>query len=406
VTPRADYDIAILGGGLAGLSLAVRLADPQLAHLRVLLVEARTDYRRDRTWSYWALRPHPFKDAVAVCWSRWAVQSDEACVVRSAPGLHYETIPADALYGIALDRIRRAPNINLRLGTHVAADVAEDEDGVTVALDGCTLRVGLAFDTRPPPDIGRHGLVQRFLGQEVETNKPVFDPGTATLMDFRCGQHGAAHFTYVLPYTPCRALVEDTWFSPRGFQVPDGRAAIRAYMERRHGIPDFAVRFEEQGALPMDPRFQPRPGVRLLPLGTAGGASRPSTGYAFLSVQAECDRIAADLASGRLPTAPRRRSGLVRMMDHVLLDLLETRPEQAPSVFAALFARCSPRRLLRFLNDAARPPDFLAVMASMPIAPAALTAVRLGAVEMGKRLPSALTRHVLRRPGVTTAAKP
>ncbi len=56
-------------------------------------------------------------------------------------------------------------------------------------------------------------------------------------------------------YTPCCALVEDTWFSPHGFQVSDGRVAIRAYMERRHGVPDFAIRFEERGARPMDPRF-------------------------------------------------------------------------------------------------------------------------------------------------------
>lgn len=406
MTPRADYDIAILGGGLAGLSLAVRLADPPLSHLRVLVIEARASYRRDRTWSYWALRPHPFEDAVTARWSRWAVQSDEACVVRSAPGLSYETIPADALYGIALDRIRRAANIDLRLGTHVAAAVAEDEDGVAVVLDDGTLRVGLAFDTRPPPDIGRHGLVQRFLGQEIETGEPVFDPGTAMLMDFRCGQQGATHFTYVLPYTPCRALVEDTWFSPHGIATSDGRAAIRAYMELRHGVSDFAVQFEERGALPMDPCFQPQPGFRVLPLGTAGGASRPSTGYAFLSIQAECDRIAAELARGQVPTASRRRSGLVRLMDHVLLNLLETRPEQASSVFAALFARCPPRPLVRFLNDAARPADFLAVTAAMPIMPMAGPAVRLGVKELKRRVLPALSQRVLRRPSLTAAAKP
>lgn len=39
---RPDYDIAILGGGLAGLSLAVRLAEPRFRHLRVLVAEPRT----------------------------------------------------------------------------------------------------------------------------------------------------------------------------------------------------------------------------------------------------------------------------------------------------------------------------------------------------------------------------
>ena len=48
----SNWDIVIVGGGLGGLSLAVELAQPQFAHLRVLVLEKRTAYTRDRTWSY------------------------------------------------------------------------------------------------------------------------------------------------------------------------------------------------------------------------------------------------------------------------------------------------------------------------------------------------------------------
>lgn len=376
VTGRPAYDVAILGAGLAGLSLAVRLAEPRFAGLRVLVVEPRTEYRRDRTWSYWAVRPHPFEDAVAARWDRWAVAADGREVVCAAPGLPYETIPADALYRLALQRLRAAPHVELRLGAR--AEALEQDGGVRLRLaDGTTCRAGLAFDTRPPPGIGRHGLTQVFLGQEIETERPVFDPGVATLMDFRCAQAGGAHFTYVLPSTTRRALVEDTWFAPAGLRPPDHRAAIRGYMAVRHGVDSFAVLFEEAGALPMDPVFQPRPGTRLLPLGTAGGATRPSTGYAFNAVQARCDQVAADLEAGRPPRSARPRPGLTRFMDQVLLGLLERRPEQAPRVFATLFARCRPEALVRFLNDAALPADFAAVAAAIPFAPTMGAAGRL-----------------------------
>ena len=199
---RPDYDVAILGAGLAGLSLAVRLAEPQFAGMRVLVVDRRTSFGRDRTWSYWALRPHPFAAAVAASWDRWAVIGDGREAVRHAPGLRYETIPADALYRVALDRLRAAPHIDLRLG--VTADAAESSGAVQIQLGADTVRATMAFDTRPAPELGRHGLTQRFLGQEIETERSVFDPTTATLMDFRCAQSGAAHFTYVLPTTDRR----------------------------------------------------------------------------------------------------------------------------------------------------------------------------------------------------------
>ncbi len=389
---RADYDIAILGAGLAGLSLAARLAAPRFAGLRVLVVEPRTEYCRDRTWSGWALRPHPFAEAVSCRWDRWSVASGKGETVLAAPGLRYESIAADAFYRLALDRIRAAPHIELRLG--VRADAADGEDAATLRLPDGTVRAGLAFDTRPPPGIGRHGLTQAFLGQEIRTDRPVFDARIATLMDFRCpqpggGPAGAAHFTYVLPSSPCQALVEDTWFSPPGFQPPDHRGAVRAYMAARYGVDRYDVLFEEQGALPMDPQFRPRPGRRLLPLGTAGGATRPSTGYAFGAIQARCDGIVADLDAGRRPGPARPRPGAIRMMDRVLLSLLERRPDLAPHVFTTLFARCPPAALVRFMNDAAGPADLVAVAAAIPFLPTVGATLRLAAGGMEWPRPAA-----------------
>jgi lycopene beta-cyclase len=380
VTSHYDFDVAILGGGLAGLSLATRLTEARFAGLRVLVVEPRETYRRDRTWSYWTVREHPFSAAVTHSWSRWAVAGNGQPVVRAAPGLRYESIQADAFYALALMDMRAAPNVTLHLGC--AASAEDTGDAVLIRYGEQTARVPVAFDTRPAVGGRRYGLTQVFGGEEIETETPVFDPGVAMLMDFRCAQSGAAHFTYVLPSTTRRALVEDTWFAPAGFQPPDHRSAIRQYLRIRYGVTKFHVLFEESGALPMDPFFRPRPGRRLVPFGTAGGATRPSTGYAFATVQAQCDAAASALAAGRLPAPPRRRPGIVRMMDHVLLDLLARRPDLAPRVFSSLFARCEPGALVRFLNDLATPADLVAVAAAIPFLPTLGASFRLAAGRM------------------------
>ena len=375
MTAPPAYDVAIIGAGLAGLSLAARLAEPPFAGLRVLVLEPRTQYHRDRTWSYWSMQPHPFQAAVASSWQRWSIAAPHRTVIRDAPGLHYESIPSDRLYRSALERIHAAPHITLRQGVSVYAE--EDAQGVHLRFGGETARARLAFDTRPPASLGAHGLTQIFAGWEIETRDAVFDPSTVTLMDFRCAQAGAAHFTYVLPSTPRRALVEDTWFAPCGLPPPDHRTEIRDYMRDRHGVTAFDIVFKERGALPMDPVFRPTAGRWLLPIGAAGGGTRPSTGYAFNAIQAQCDTIAADLMAGRAPRPSRRRPGIVQLMDRVLLDMLDRQPELAAPLFASLFERCDPRTLVRFLNDRAGLADLLAVGLAMPFLPTTLATLQM-----------------------------
>jgi len=375
MTACADYDVGIIGAGLAGLSLAARLADPAFAGLRVLVLESRVHYRRDRTWSYWSMQPHPFQAAVESSWARWSVVAPGRTVTRGAPGLRYESIPADRLYALAIDRIHAAPHITLRQG--VTVDAEEDSRGVELRFAGETVRARFAFDTRPPAKLGAHGPCQVFAGWEVETRDAVFDRSTVTLMDFRCAQAGATHFTYVLPSAANRALVEDTWFAPSGLPPPDHPAAIRGYLRDRYGVTDFKILFEERGALPMDPVFRPAAGRWLLPIGTAGGGTRPSTGYAFNAIQTQCDAIAADLMAGRVPRQARLRPGVVRVMDRVLLDMLDRRPDRAAALFTSLFERCGPHPLARFLNDRAGMADLLAVGLAMPLLPTTLATLQV-----------------------------
>ena len=362
-----DYDVAILGGGLAGLSLAVRLAEPRFSGLRVLVAERRAAYQRDRTWSYWTgPRAHPFGAAVAASWDRWEVTAGAQAVIRQADGVRYEAITADRLYDVAQRRIREAPWIDLRLGVQVEA--SEAAGAVQVRVDGTGMSAALAFDTRPDPALGRHGLVQRFLGQEVVTPTPTFDPGVAVLMDFEADEAGV-HFTYVLPWSPCHALVEDTWFLLPGTTAPDHRPAIRRYLARRYGVTQYETGFEEEGALPMDPVFRPvvRPGARLLPLGAPAAAGRPSTGYAFNAIQAQCDAVADALARSVAPGPAARRSGIVRLMDATLLAMLARTPAMAPGLFAGLFERSPAGSLVRFLNDGATARDLVSVGFAMPL---------------------------------------
>ena len=69
------------------------------------------------------------------------------------------------------------------------------------------------FDSRPPR-ASKNAMLQHFLGQEVEVDKPVFDASTAILMDFRVDQSQGMHFIYLLPYS-CQ---HKPWSNPHSSQ--------------------------------------------------------------------------------------------------------------------------------------------------------------------------------------------
>lgn len=369
MTARPDYDVVIVGGGLAGLSLAVRLA--AISKCRTAVIEPRFDYPRDRTWSYWRLVDHPFREAVTKSWSSWEVIRPDAAgssstTVQTSRTLPYDTIPSDRLYAAARRLLEEATNVDLRLGIRVVG-LDERPDRVYVETSSGRLEAGTVFDSRPPPPVAGD-LVQRFLGQEVTVDRPVFDPGRLTLMDFAVPpQPGAVHFLYVLPTSPTEALVEDTWLAPAAMTLPDYRGAIRDYLASRYGVTGYAIGFEEEGAIPMSPGLQAASRVgRIVPIGTAGGAVKPSSGYGFLGIQRAASALAADIAAGRPPMPYRPRNGAVQWMDAVFLTALRRRPEAAPHIFQSMFAGCRPEPLIRFLNDLGSPLDALQVMAAMP----------------------------------------
>ncbi len=379
---RPEYDIVILGGGLAGLSLAVRLA--RFPHLRTLILEPRTEYVRDRTWCYWRLHDHPFGDAVVARWTAW--ETFHTCgggvrqTLQESAVFPYEMIPADRLYASAGAVIASTPHIELHMGAKAYA-ARDAGDHVDVETDTGRVEAGLVFDSRPPtPRAG--ALEQIFLGQEIVAAMPVFDPGRVTLMDFAVSQQAdAVHFLYVLPTSTTTALVEDTWLAPSAASLPDYRATIRTYLGQRFGLTDYAVAFEEAGAIPMDSALQAERGSsRIVKVGAAGGAVKPSSGYAFLATQRMADRLVADLTAGGPVRPVQPRHAVARWMDEVFLTALRRQPESAPQLFASLFAGCRPEPLVRFLNDVGTVTDAARVIAAMPKLPmlAALAAHRRG----------------------------
>jgi lycopene beta-cyclase len=411
-------DIAILGGGLAGLSLAVRLTAPEFSNLRVIVIEPRsaaTFARRDRTWCYWNTwgqqspqdSHHPFTPAVHHRYAGVQVRGVTG-VTHFLPSRYgYEVLPSDAFFTRAEKIIEQSSNVRLCCGVS-ANNVRKAAPDIEINTSAGVVHARYVFDSRPQPasvslpsKSAPPAFWQHFEGWEVEVSRPVFTPDRAMLMDFAVSQipHDGVHFMYVLPTSTTRALIEDTWFTPQSrmnapdYQKPDYAGQIKAYLASEFGLASSEIQiiYRESAVLPMDVGIQQSTAAQIMPIGVAGGMARASSGYAFADTQRATASIANTLArllsadpSKQFLSQPIQfaawRAPRLNWMDGIFLSVMATHPTRAPQIFENLFRRVAPDRLIRFLGGVPTSMDLLHVIAACPKMPFIAAAMR-GAVQ-------------------------
>lgn len=365
-----DADLLILGGGLAGLSIAERLAR-RGAGGRVIVIEQRACYEDDRSWAFWTPAGSRWACRAAATWQKWrfGVRAG-GTVVAAAPQWRYVFIRSLTVYEAARAAIAANPRVTLALGVQAGA-VQRQADGLMVETSAGRLHARHVIDARPPDPrrVARSQLLQSFYGREITIADPT-DASIADVMnDMRCDQQGFV-FAYVLPLSPRHALVEVTRFATEFHDQPALARELDTLLAER-GWSDAAVVREEHAVLPMglpqSSRHEAMPGM--VRAGTAAGALRAASGYGFLRIQAWAERCADAIAREQPPLGHPPEPRLRRWMDEVFLHALATHPVQMPEFFLRLAARVPPAALVRFLSDAARPDDVLRIMAALPSGP-------------------------------------
>jgi lycopene beta-cyclase len=368
-----DVDLALVGGGGAASLVLAALDRHGVDRLRVAVVDPVHKRGQDRTWAFWG---HPGTDLdpmLSASWRQVEVATTGGRRVLDLAPLRYAMLRSAPVYERAAEAERRLGVTRITAG---AGALDDDGDHVLVrsADGGALLRAAWVLDSRPRPPRrpGRTSWLQHFRGWWVQTEAPVFDPARAVLMDFRTPQPArGVSFGYVLPVSDRYALVEYTEFSPDLLSDDGYDAALRGYLDLLGLDPSaLTVREVEDGVIPMtDGPFDGRPSPRVVRLGTAGGATRPSTGFTFAAMHRQADQVARALAAGRppvpAPAYPRRHL----WMDAVALRALDRGLVGGPEFFDRLFDRNPAERVLRFLDGATSPAEDLAVMRSSPLLP-------------------------------------
>jgi len=343
-----EFDYIIIGGGCAGLSLAYELEiHKKLANKTLAIIEPRTEYKRDKTWSFWKVFEHNFDDCVKKNWKNFSINLPSDTKHLECNNFPYQSIDSELFYKKIINKLKENKNISFFKDIK---DINQNNSFI--------------FNSVPSLKTDDNSLWQHFCGVEIKTKDNIFDDGIINLMDFDCEQKGSVHFFYTLPFEKNKALVETTWLSKMSDgSLKDYDIQIKNYIEKNLKIKNYEIIYKEEGAIPL---FYPLNinEKNKINIGTAGGMTRLSTGYTFLNIQEHSKYIRENI-DNIANTKTFEIGKKYQFLDKIFLRVLEKHPKKMPNIFYNMF-KASSDTVIKFLSNKSNIAEDISVILKMP----------------------------------------
>ncbi|NBV36847.1 MAG: hypothetical protein EBR94_06200 [Bacteroidetes bacterium] len=352
------YDYIIQGAGASGLWLAYwMIKEGLLEEKRLLIVEFDPNKHNDRTWCFWGEEPIEKNwDFVNFSWNQVQIFGES----QSIKPYTYHHCRSEAFYQFVKNALESSEGVDWCLGKVLEAVQLEGQFFVQVKIEG---NLDEVYDVDADWFFGSGTAIsgqeitlwQSFVGWRVKCNPGahLFDSKSFRMMDFDIEQAGKTRFLYILPFGDAEALIEVTQFDKEILGLDEGQELLREICEKRNWE---VLKMEvECNAIPMSSRFDSvrrfhKAGTRMIPLGVAAGALKPTTGYGFIRMMKHGKAIASALRSNDLiPTLYRKKR--FRFYDNLLLRILQNHPTRGKQIFVQLFHHKKASMILRFLNE-------------------------------------------------------
>ena len=343
-----EFDYVIIGGGCAGLSLAYELEiNKKLDNKTLVIIEPRTEYKRDKTWSFWKVYDHNFQDCVIKSWNNFSINSLSRSHELKTKSFPYQSIDSDLFY----------KKINTTLSKNKNIQYFKN-------IDEINTNNSFIFNSVPSSTLDKSKLWQHFQGVEIVCEKDIFDEEIINLMDFNCDQRNNVHFFYTLPFTKNKALIETTWLSRfDNDSLKDYDSQIDKYIKKILGIQKYKINFKEKGAIPL---FYPNLDnkVNKINIGSAGCMTRLSTGYTFLNIQEHSKHIRKNI-DNNIDAKTYTIGKKYEFLDNIFLRVLKEYPDRMPDIFFKMFKNKT-NTVIKFLSNKSNILEDLLIILKMP----------------------------------------
>lgn len=377
---QPDYDYIITGGGCAGLSLLFRFyKDPYFQQKKILVIDTVEKKQNDRTWCFWEKEPGTFDSIVHHTWDRIEFLGNQFQTTTSIFPYQYKMIRGIDFYNYIQAETKKASNI-FWLQAEIT-NIYNHKNGLaTVQYADKEITAHYVFNSiifkKPALQKYHYYFLQHFVGWEIESTKPCFDPTVARFMDFTISQEPGTSFMYVLPISRHKALVEYTLFTENLLKQSEYEEGLQSYIHNQLAIPEYKILHVEKGIIPMTNALFPKQEKNIIHIGIAGNQAKASSGYAFQFIQKRTEQIIHSIKKEKFDFSVHgfynRKAALY---DATLLRVLKEGKMGGADIFTKLFQKNKVTDLFLFLDNESSLITDIKIMNSVPTAiflPAAL----------------------------------
>ncbi|RZJ73691.1 lycopene cyclase family protein [Flavobacterium sp.] len=359
------YDYIFCGYGLSAM-LVLHAMDSRgmLSGKSILILD--DSKRQNKTWCFWEEGAGEFDDLLTKRWNKAVFKSGvEQEILRGKYG--YKLLSPEALEKSVTTKVKL--HSGAIFTTETVRNISDNGNLVEVETD-FGKHIGKKVFNSVAPKVESSAeyplLLQHFAGWIVETPKPCFDSDRATFMDFDIAQDGNTRFVYVLPFSESKALVEYTLFSRDKLLDEAYEAGIESYLISKK-IEEYKIVGKESGVIPMTAfPFWKANTKNVLHIGTAGGWTKPSTGYTLMYAKKLAVKTLKYLGSDNADFSKFHRTDRFRWYDKIFVSVLFHENARGKEIFTALFRRASPELVLRFLREETTFWQEIRILASCP----------------------------------------
>ena len=367
---QLDYDYIICGAGASGLSLATALSlDPFFSKTKILIVDP--EYPKvvnDRTWCFWEEKESSWDEMIFHSWNNVLFKSDNFTKKLSLNPFSYKMLKSRSRYNYSNEIISKNPNINS--SNAKVLNVLDNGQYCEVQTSSGVYKSKKVFNSILNWDLINNIqkyplLIQHFEGWFIETEEDFFNTNEATFMDFSIKQNSNTRFMYVLPFSKREALIEYTLFSKSPLNQKEYEDALNKYLKDL-GIEKFWLKSKESGKIPMTVfPFEKQNSKNILHIGTAGGWSKPSTGYTFKTIERKTKALVGFL---------KQKDNFIKFSkktrfwyyDLIFLDVLFQNNHLGSELFTRMFKKNSPNMIFKFLDEKTSFLEEIKIMLSFP----------------------------------------
>tara|TARA_Y100000287_G_C14232317_1_gene362558 strand:+ start:287 stop:1423 length:1137 start_codon:yes stop_codon:yes gene_type:complete len=359
------FDYIICGGGASGLLLSnALLSDKHFNDKKILIIEKESKTDNDKTFGFWNDKESVLDNIVFKEWEYAEfIDSNSHNSFLLSP-YKYKMIKSNEFYLYIGDKISKASNF-----TYLNSTVNEiDQVNNTVKTNDGEFSSSIIFSSiYNEVSFKKYPLLkQHFIGWTIETKNESFDDNKITFMDFSVDQKDEIRFMYILPFSKNKALIEYTLFSSDIISDDEYEKEIKAYLKKRN-ILNYSIVEKEKGMIPMTcyPFFENNTDT-YFQIGTAGGWSKPSTGYTIKNSIEKIDIIINSLKLNK-PLSKIRFKNRFWYYDLLFLDVLIASKGKGSQVFSDLFKNNDPIKIFKFLDEKTSVMEELSIFLSVDI---------------------------------------